>query len=139
MRNVVADNLYNQAGGTLGKYIAQELVKTGKHIVTALTRSGSTNKLPEGVNSVTVDYDHETSLVEAMKGHQILIITLAVTVPPGTQSKLIKAASKAGVGYIMPNAWGSDPLNRELMQDTFFQKPFGEWPLIDYIQLIVVR
>lgn len=135
----MADNPCNQAGGTLGKYIAQELVKTGKHTVTALTRSGSTNKLPEGVNPATVDYDDETSLVEAMKGHQILIITLAVRAPPGTQSKLIKAASKAGVGYVMPNAWGSDPLNRELMQDTFFLKPFGEWPLVDAIQLIEVR
>lgn len=110
----------------MGKYIAEELVKTGKHTVTALTRSGSTNKLPEGVIPVTVDYDNEASLVEAMKGHQILIITLAVTVPPGTQSTLIKAASKAGVPYVMPNAWGTDPLNQELMQDTFFQKAFGE-------------
>lgn len=131
MRNLVADTPCNQAGGTLGKYIAQELIKTGKHIVTALTRSGSANKLPEGVIPVTVDYDNETSLVEAMKGHQILIITLAVAAPPGTQSKLIKAASKAGVPYVMPNAWGTDPLNQELMQDTFFQKLFGEWRITD--------
>lgn len=94
--------------------------------MTALTRSESSNKLPEGVNAVTVDYDDETSLVEAMKGQQMLIITLAVRAPPGTQSKLIKAASKAGVPYVMPNAWGTNPLNEQLMQDTFFQKPFGE-------------
>lgn len=61
-----------------------------------------------------------------MKGHHILIITLAVRAPPGTQSKLIKAASKAGVSYIMPNAWGANPLNEELMKDTFFQKGFGK-------------
>lgn len=95
--------------------------------MTAITRSGSTNKLPDSVNSVIVDYDDETSLVEAMKGQQILIITLAVRAPPGTQSKLIRAASKAGVPYVMPNAWGTDPLNEKLMQDTFFQKPFGAW------------
>lgn len=115
----------------MGSYIAQELVKTGKHIVTALTRSESINKLPKGVKTVTVDYDDETSLVEAMKGQQMLIITLAVRAPPGTQSKLIKAASKAGVPYVMPNAWGADPLNEQLMQDTFFQKPFGEWRIMD--------
>lgn len=123
----MTDTACNKAGGTLGKYIAEELIKTGKHIVTALTRSGSTNKLPEGVNPITVDYDDETSLAEAMKGQQMLIITLAVTAPAGTQSKLIKAASKAGVSYIMPNVWGSDPLNKQLMEDTFFQKLFGEW------------
>lgn len=114
----------------MGKYIVQELLKTGNHMVTALTRSGSANKLPEGVNPVTVDYDDETSLVEAMKGHQILIITLAVSAPPGTQSKLIKAASKAGVPYVMPNAWGADPLNQKLMQDTFFDKSFGTWHIM---------
>lgn len=130
------DTLYNQAGGTVGKYIAQELVKTGKHIVTALTRSGSTNKLPDGAIPVTVDYDNEASLVEAMKGHQILIITLAVSAPPGTQSKLIKAASKAGVPYVMPNAWGTDPLNQKLMQDTFFWKLFSEWRITDILQPI---
>lgn len=111
----------------MGKFIAQELVKTGKHTVTAITRSDSTNKLPEGVSSVNVDYDDEKSLVGAMKGHQALIITLAVTALPGTQSKLIKAAAKAGVPYIMPNAWGTDPLNEGLMQDTFFQKLFSTW------------
>lgn len=95
--------------------------------MTAITRSESTNKPPDGVHPVTVDYDDETSLVEALKGHQILIITLAVMAAPGTQSKLIKAASKAGVPYIMPNAWGIDPLNERLMQDTFFQKLFGAW------------
>lgn len=108
-------------------------MKTGKHIVTALTRFGSTNKLPEGVNPITVDYDDEKSLVEAMKGQQILIITLAVTAPPGTQSKLIKAAAEAGVSYIMPNAWGMNPLNEQLMEDTFFQKPFGEWWLVYFL------
>lgn len=102
--------------------------------MTALTRSGSTNKLAEGVTTVTVDYDDETSLIEAMKGHQILIITLAVMAPPGTQSKLIKAAAKAGISYIMPNAWGADPLNEKLMQDTFFQKPFGEWRTLSAVQ-----
>lgn len=118
---------HDQAGGNLGKFIAQELVKTGKHNVTAITRSDSTNKLPEGVSPVNVDYDDETSLVGAMKGHQALIITMAVTAPPGTQSKLIKAAAKAGVPYIMPNAWGTDPLNQKLMQDTFFEKRFSTW------------
>lgn len=135
----MTDTLCNQAGGTLGKHIAQELVKTGKHIVTALTRSGSINKLAEGVNTVTVDYDDETSLIEAMKGHQILIITLAVRAPAGTQSKLIKAAAKAGVPYIMPNAWGADPLNERLMQDTLFQKPFGEWRNLSAFQPVDQR
>lgn len=38
------------AGGSVGKYIAQELLKTGKHTVTALTRTTSMTKLPEGLS-----------------------------------------------------------------------------------------
>lgn len=90
------------------------LLATRKHNVTALTRQGSTNKLPEGVKSVFVNYDDEASLVSALKGQQFLIITLAVMAPPDTQSKLIRAAARAGVQYIMPNWYGSDFANDEL-------------------------
>src|SRR5271154_860181 len=88
------------------------------HTVTALTRQGSTNKLPEGVKSVFVNYDDETSLVSALKGQQFLIITMAVTAPRDTQSKLIRAAAKAGVPYIMPNWYGGDLANKELGKAT---------------------
>jgi NmrA-like family len=70
--------------------------------------------LPAGVKSVFVNYDDEASLVSALKGQQFLIITMAVTAPHGTQSKLIRAAAKAGVPYIMPNWYGNDFANKEL-------------------------
>jgi uncharacterized protein YbjT (DUF2867 family) len=73
------------AGGSVGKYIAQELAKTGKHVVTALTRPGS--KLPDGVRAVNVDYNDESSLVSALEGQQLLIITVSVMEPPDTHSK----------------------------------------------------
>jgi NmrA-like family len=82
--------------------------------VTALTRPDSTSKLPSGVKSIVVNYDDETSLVSALKGQQFLIITMAVTAPPDTQSKLIRAAAKAGTPYVMPNWYGSDFTNEEL-------------------------
>lgn len=37
-----------------------------------------------------------------------MVITLALTAPPDTHSKLVKAAGKAGVSYIVPNAYGVD-------------------------------
>ncbi|SPQ22803.1 f19ac401-9618-4b72-ba1d-f03b0ba5a691 [Thermothielavioides terrestris] len=94
------------AGGQLGKYFAQELVKTGRHTVTALTRRGSTNKLADGVKAVPVDYDDEQSLVDALKNQQFLVITLP----------LVRAAAAAGVRYIMPNYYGSDIANEKLFQ-----------------------
>jgi hypothetical protein len=82
--------------------------------VTALTRPDSTNKLAPGVKAIHVNYDDETSLVSALQGQQFLIITMAVTAPGDTQSKLVRAAAKAGVPYVMPNWYGSDFTNEEL-------------------------
>lgn len=93
-----------QASGSIGRYFVKELLETGKHTVTALTRQGSTNKLPEGVHPVPINYDDEAAIVDALKGQQFLIITMAVTAPADTESKLIRAAAKAGVPYVMPNA-----------------------------------
>ncbi|KAF3910027.1 hypothetical protein AA313_de0207056 [Arthrobotrys entomopaga] len=96
------------AGGTQGKYVAEELVKTGKHKVTAITRADSKGKIPEGVISKVVDYNDNSSLVEALRGQDVLIITMAVTAPPDTQQKLIDAATEAGVKIVLPNEWGYD-------------------------------
>ncbi|KNG84345.1 oxidoreductase CipA-like protein [Aspergillus nomiae NRRL 13137] len=103
------------AGGTVGKPIAQELLKTGKHTVTALTRVGGQNTLPEGIQTVLVDYHDETSLVNALKGQDAVVITLPVTAAPDTHSKIVQAAAKAGVKYVMPNVWGCDAANDSLV------------------------
>ncbi|KAL1876437.1 hypothetical protein VTK73DRAFT_9303 [Phialemonium thermophilum] len=106
------------AGGNVGRHVAEHLLKTGKHVVTALTRADSTNKLPPGVKAAQVDYNNESTLVSALQGQQFLIISLAVTVPPDTHSKLVRAAAAAGVPYVMPNWWGGDLDNEELGRDT---------------------
>ncbi|KAK9369251.1 hypothetical protein V1509DRAFT_645843 [Lipomyces kononenkoae] len=103
------------AGGSVGKYIVQELLKTGKHTVTALTRTGSQSKLPNAVQPVYVNYDDEANLVSALEGQECLIITLSVMAPPDTRSKLVQAAANAGVKYVMPNVWGCDVTNEALL------------------------
>lgn len=85
--------------------------------MTALTREGSQSKLPEGVRPVQVNYDDEATLITALTDQDCIIITLAVTTPPGTQSKIIQAAAKAGVRYVIPNAWGCDLTNKSLLND----------------------
>ncbi|KAJ3526379.1 hypothetical protein NM208_g11220 [Fusarium decemcellulare] len=107
------------AGGHVGKYFAEALVATGKHNVTALTRKGSDTKLPEGVKATHIDYDDEETIVEALKGQQVLIITLSVAAPKETESKLFKAAAKAGVAYVLPNWYAQDPDNAALLKDVF--------------------
>lgn len=66
------------------------------------------------MKSLAVNYEDEASLVSALKGQQFLIITVSVRAPRDTQSKLVRAAAKAGVPYVMPNWYGSDFANEEL-------------------------
>ncbi|KZL83415.1 isoflavone reductase family protein [Colletotrichum incanum] len=112
------------AAGTLGTFVTRELLKNGKHTVTAITRHNSDSKLPEGVIAAKVNYDDEDSIVEALKGQQYLIITLKNTAGQDTQLKLVRAAAKAGVSYVMPNAWGPDPKNSSLMKDSLIGTAF---------------
>lgn len=88
--------------------------------MTAIARPGSNSKLPEGVRVIRVDYsgDDNTALVEALQGQQALIITMSVTAPSDTTSKLLRAAAKAGVPYVLPNWFGHDDANNFLCNDS---------------------
>nr|POF22107.1 hypothetical protein CFP56_36194 [Quercus suber] len=96
------------ASGTIGKHIVKALLEQGKHTVTAISRANSTTDLPNGVRLAPVDYDDENSLVEALQGQDALIISMSTTAPRDTQNKLIIAAAKAGVAWVMPNDWCGD-------------------------------
>ncbi|OLN85461.1 Quinone oxidoreductase 2-like protein 2 [Colletotrichum chlorophyti] len=108
------------AGGTLGGFITRELLKGGNHTVTAITRHNSDSKLPEGVVVAKINYDDESTIVRALEGQEYLIITTKTMVPQDVHTKLVNAAAKAGVPYVMPNAWGPDPKNELLMNDILF-------------------
>jgi hypothetical protein len=95
------------------------LLKAGKHKITAITREGSSNVVPAGVIAKKVDYNNQSSLVGALKGQEVLIITMNVMAPPEEQTKLIDAAAAAGVPWVLPNEFGGDPLNVEQGKDTF--------------------
>ncbi len=69
-----------------------------------------------------MDNSDEPSLVTALKGNDVFVITLGVRSPPGTHAKLVNAASKAGVPWIMPNLYGWDILNTKLLSET----PYGQ-------------
>ncbi|KAF5674104.1 isoflavone reductase family [Fusarium circinatum] len=106
------------AGGTIGSHISNALLQTGKHTVTALTRQGSTNNLPNGIIVAPIDYSDESTLIAALKNQQFLIITMAPNAPKDTHSKLVQAAAKAGVPYIMPNGYAGDIEQVKLGEDT---------------------
>ena len=104
----------------MGGHFASALLKTGKHTITAITREGSSSKVPEGVKVAHVSYDDEASLVAALQGQQFLIITLAAQGPPDTHTKLVSAAAKAGVPYVMPNNYGFDIANKKMIEENVY-------------------
>ena len=85
-----------------------------------MTRPDSNSAQPEGVEVVKVDYDDQEALVTALKGQQFLIITLGVMAPPELHTKIVEAAGKAKVPYIMPNSYGSDVTNTKLAEDMLY-------------------
>lgn len=117
----------SQAGGQIGKHIFQALLKSGKQSVTVIQRPESTNTLPEGTKIVSVDYyNDKTALVNALKGHQFLVVTMTATAPQDMIPKLIHAAAEAQVDYILPNWYGQDPEDVSLFEDTMLLARFFE-------------
>ncbi|KAL8758448.1 MAG: hypothetical protein Q9184_003923 [Pyrenodesmia sp. 2 TL-2023] len=109
------------ATGRIGKHIAEELLQTGKHTVTALIRP-DTNlaSLPAGIqksNPVDFNDPNQESLTAALAGQHFLIITLSITAPPDLHSAIVRAAVKAGVRWIMPNVYGPDVFDEGLQKD----------------------
>ncbi|KAG6989869.1 hypothetical protein G7Y79_00062g093470 [Physcia stellaris] len=124
------------ASGHLGKHFVEELLKAGNITITALTRSTSNSTLraaggtlPPDIKIEKVDYETEDdeSLVSALRGQQFLIITLSVRADPSTHGKIVAAAAKAGVPYIMPNVYGGDITDESLRKDDIYSA--GAWKL----------
>ncbi|KAJ7861739.1 hypothetical protein B0H14DRAFT_3863362 [Mycena olivaceomarginata] len=105
------------AGGQMGTFITEALLKTGKHHLTAITRADSASKIPAGVEVKKVDYEDTASLVEALRGQDALIITMSVMSPPGQSAKLIEAAAVANVPWVLPNEYGGDPTEKKMGED----------------------
>ncbi|KAL1593758.1 hypothetical protein SLS60_010490 [Paraconiothyrium brasiliense] len=94
------------ATGQLGKHLSAALLKNPTFNITALTRNTDNPSFPPGITAIAVDYSQTSTLSSALKDQDVLIITLSVTAPPDTQSKLIHAAAEACVPWILPNEYG---------------------------------
>ena len=112
-----ATDISSQAGGRSGGFIAKSLLETGRFNLTAITRPDSTSELPSGMNVVKASNDDHAALIDALRGQEVLLITLSVLAPDDTQSKLIRAAAEAGVPYILPNHWGCDTTVEGVVND----------------------
>lgn len=112
----------------MGGYFTKWLLDGGKHTVTAITRQESKAQFPAGVQVKRYTPDDPASLVDALRDQQFLIITLpgAGAQTQGLELALVRAAAEAGVPYVMPNAYGPDPMNETMMKQILVGFPFFE-------------
>ncbi|KAF1954253.1 putative oxidoreductase CipA [Byssothecium circinans] len=110
------------AAGNVGKHIVKALLEKSTFNLTAITRANSPT-LPSGVHVATVDYTKPETLVDALKGQDVLIMTMSVAAPPEITSKLIEAAAKAGVPWILPDEFSGDTDDDVVGNDTFLGPP----------------
>ncbi|KXJ86049.1 oxidoreductase CipA [Microdochium bolleyi] len=109
------------ATGTVGAFITKSLLATGKHSVTALTRSAANpDAFPAGLQLAEISYSDPATIVRALRGQDVLIITMSVHASAESQLTLIDAAADAGVPYVMPNDWGFDVSRDDMYRDAFF-------------------
>ncbi|KAJ4246585.1 hypothetical protein NW762_013527 [Fusarium torreyae] len=102
--------------GVLGSAVLEQLVANG-FTVTLLSRDPSNvQNLPSGVGVAKVDYSSKVSIVEALRGNDVVINTLGAA-SVGNQEIIIDAAIDAGVKRYFPNDWShlsNDPLAKDL-------------------------
>ena len=85
--------------------------------MTAITRTSKPCDAPAAVKIAKVDYDEPSTLVDALRGQDALIITMSVQAPKETEFKLVEAAAAAGVPFVLPNAWSPDTQDDALADD----------------------
>ncbi|KAI3331785.1 NAD(P)-binding protein [Xylariaceae sp. AK1471] len=100
------------ASGTVGAPILSALLAAG-HKTAVLTRPTSKANFPSAVTTHVGDYNDEEFAVDALKGQEVLILALGYNAADA-QIPLIKAAAKAGVSYIFPCEFGSDPTHPKM-------------------------
>src|ERR1700728_3709515 len=95
-----------QASGLVGGEILRSVLKRSTFNVTAISRKQSTATFPPGVTVKKGDYTSSDFLESALQGQDVLIITLSVMASPDMQTNFIRAATKVGVPWILPNECG---------------------------------
>ena len=85
----------------MGQFIAKELVNQGAAVI-ALTRGGNDKASSVGIPERVVDYASQSSLVEALKGVDVVISTVNGA-GFNAQHVLADASKAAGVKLFVPS------------------------------------
>ncbi|KAH8821778.1 isoflavone reductase family protein [Xylogone sp. PMI_703] len=100
--------------GNTGLPVLEAVLASGKFDVKLLLRNKTadrTRSLPSNITTVTIDFDQPSTLVEALRGQDAVVVFTKFA--PGSeldriQIALIDAAIKAGVKLFVPSEWAPD-------------------------------
>jgi uncharacterized protein YbjT (DUF2867 family) len=108
-----------KATGNLGSIILSSLLSKNRFSITAITRESSNTSLPThpSLHVHHGSYDDMEFMSSALANNDILIIALGFMTSIETQFKILGAAAKAGIKWIIPTEFGSDNANPK-MRDT---------------------
>lgn len=96
------------ASGNIGSSTLRALLSHGIHNITVISRPESQSTFPSNVAVMKGSYDDEDFLVSALKDIDFLVLQLPIAAVD-LQQGFIHAAAKAGVPWILPTEFGSDP------------------------------
>lgn len=98
----------------------ESLLQCGTFNLTAISREDSSASFASKITVKKGDYTSSEFLESALKGQDVLIITLPDTADIDLQANFIKAATTMGVPWILPNEYGSDAANEEVSNAIVF-------------------
>ncbi|KAH7153291.1 hypothetical protein EDB81DRAFT_855713 [Dactylonectria macrodidyma] len=101
--------------GTVGSVTLSALLAKNIHTITAISRVDSTATFPDACIVKKGSYDEEF-LGSALKDQDVLILQLG-RFGVDVQDTFFRAAVKAGVKYILPTEFGSDPEATQMVKE----------------------
>ncbi|KAH8731927.1 hypothetical protein GQ44DRAFT_698209 [Phaeosphaeriaceae sp. PMI808] len=101
------------AAGTIGSVTLSALLEQNIHTITAITRTESTSTFPSNVTVKKGSYADPSFLASVLSGQDVLIIQVGyMPEAMASQIPLIEAAAAAGVRWVLPTEFGSDPFSQ---------------------------
>ena len=96
------------ASGNIGQRTLVRLIEHAIHDITVIVRPESLSQFPPEAAVTRLSFDDKDAIIQALRGREVLILQLGMGVTEYHKC-FIEAAAEAGVKYIFPTEFGSDP------------------------------
>lgn len=99
------------------------LLETQRFNITVISRSDSEATFPSGVTLKKGDYSSDEFFESAFAGQDVAVFILKFVVTPDQQLRMIEAAARAGVRWIIPTEFAGDGNNKAMVESVPLFQP----------------